>query len=95
MSGDSSNDSSKKTKSSRQNFEVSTNTWALYLFAESLSANSTAEQKARQLENRVSENLETIDQLRQERSLLASDHKKLQRQFSEVSEVSSMLRIAS
>ncbi len=40
------------------------------------------------LENRVSENTETIEQLRQERALLVADHKALQKRFSEVSEVS-------
>jgi myosin protein heavy chain len=50
--------------------------------------NARAEQKARLLEARVVENAETIDQLRQERSLLVSDHKELQKRFSEISEVS-------
>lgn len=50
--------------------------------------NATAEQKARLLEVRVSENAETVEQLRQERSLLAVDHKELQRRFSEISEAS-------
>jgi len=49
--------------------------------------NARAEQKARLLEVRVVENAETIDQLRQERSLLVSDHKELQKRFSEISEV--------
>jgi hypothetical protein len=34
------------------------------------------------------ENIETIEQLRQERSLLATAHKELQRRFSENSDVS-------
>jgi hypothetical protein len=51
-------------------------------------ANATIEQQARLLECKVKENAETIDQLREERSLLAKDHKELQRQFTEVSEVS-------
>jgi predicted nucleic acid-binding Zn-ribbon protein len=50
--------------------------------------NATAEQKARSLEVRVIENADTIEKLRQERSLLVSDHKKLQKRFSEISEVS-------
>ena len=50
--------------------------------------NVNVEQKARLLEARVSENATTIEQLRQERSLLVSDHKDLQRRFSEISEVS-------
>ncbi|KAH7922630.1 hypothetical protein BV22DRAFT_645250 [Leucogyrophana mollusca] len=52
-----------------------------------LRVNANVEQKARHLEVRVTENAETIDQLRQERSLLATDYKELQRRFSEVSEV--------
>ncbi|KAJ7781957.1 hypothetical protein DFH07DRAFT_1017858, partial [Mycena maculata] len=51
-----------------------------------LRVNVNAEQKARLLEVRVSENAETVEQLRQERSLLAMDHKDLQRRFSEISE---------
>ena len=50
--------------------------------------NATAEQKARLLEVRVVENADTIEQLRQERSLLMADHKELQKRFSEISEVS-------
>jgi len=50
--------------------------------------NASAEQKARLLEVRVIENVDTIEQLRQERSLLVSDHKELQNRFSEISEVS-------
>jgi hypothetical protein len=53
-----------------------------------LTENINAEQKARLLEGRVAENIQTIDQLRQERTLLATDHKELQRYFSEISEVS-------
>lgn len=51
-------------------------------------ANANIEQKARLLEVRVSENAATIEQLRQERSLLVTDHKELQLRFSEISEVS-------
>lgn len=50
-------------------------------------ANTNAEQKARLLEMKVSGNAELIEQLRQERSLLAADHKVLQDRFSKVSEV--------
>lgn len=53
-----------------------------------LEVNATAEQKARILEGRVTENLETIEQLRHERSLLATDHKQLQRRFTELTDVS-------
>lgn len=49
------------------------------------------EQKARHLEAKVLENNETIGQLRQERSILARDHKELQRRFTEVSEVGKVL----
>lgn len=51
-----------------------------------LRENANVEQKARLLEARVRGNAETIEQLRQERSLLARDYKDLQRQFTEVSE---------
>ncbi|KAF8630539.1 hypothetical protein AX15_002860 [Amanita polypyramis BW_CC] len=51
-----------------------------------LRVNATAEQKARILEGRVTANLETIEQLRHERTLLASDHKQLQRRFTELTE---------
>jgi hypothetical protein len=53
-----------------------------------LPENTTAEQKARLLETKVAENMDTISQLRQERSLLSKDHKDLQRRYSELSEVS-------
>ena len=53
-----------------------------------LTENVNAEQKARLLEGRVVENMQTIDQLRQERTLLAADHKELQRRFLEITEVS-------
>jgi len=52
-----------------------------------LPENVNIEQKARLLETKVAENAETIEQLRQERSQLAADHKQLQRRFAEVSEV--------
>ena len=51
--------------------------------------NSTAEQKARLLEKKVAENLETIAHLRQERNLINKDHKDLQQRYSEVCEVCS------
>ncbi|KAG6334363.1 hypothetical protein ID866_4724 [Astraeus odoratus] len=51
-----------------------------------LRANTNAEQRVRCLEAKVLENTETIEQLRQERSLLARDHKDLQRRLTEVSE---------
>ncbi|KAK0466948.1 uncharacterized protein EV420DRAFT_1260439 [Desarmillaria tabescens] len=57
-----------------------------------LRQNANAEQKARLLENRVSENAETIEQLRQERALLVADHKALQKRFSEISEHANRLR---
>ncbi|KAG2058631.1 hypothetical protein BDR06DRAFT_1004331 [Suillus hirtellus] len=63
-------------KAKRENNELETE----------LRTNATIEQQARLLEGKVKENAETIDQLRQERSLLAKDHKELQRQFTEVSE---------
>jgi myosin protein heavy chain len=50
-------------------------------------ANATAEQKARLLEVKAEENAETIEQLRHERSLLASEHKKLQQRFKKAMEV--------
>ncbi|KAG7445045.1 uncharacterized protein BT62DRAFT_206857 [Guyanagaster necrorhizus] len=57
-----------------------------------LRQNANAEQKARLLENRVTENTETIEQLRQERALLVADHKALQTRFSEISEHANRLR---
>lgn len=51
-------------------------------------ANVTVEQKARRLESKVAENASTMDQLRQERSVLIQDHKSLQKRYSEISEVS-------
>lgn len=49
--------------------------------------NANAEQKARLLEAKVAENLENINQLRQERSMLAADHKELQRRYAKAAEV--------
>ncbi|KAI0629314.1 hypothetical protein C8Q77DRAFT_1143253 [Trametes polyzona] len=51
-----------------------------------LRSNATADQKARLLEAKVSENLENIEHLRQERSMLAADHKDLQRRYAKASE---------
>lgn len=50
--------------------------------------NANVDQKARILEARVVENADIMEQLRQERSLLASDHKDLQKKFADVTEVS-------
>ncbi|KAG1881054.1 hypothetical protein F4604DRAFT_1992869 [Suillus subluteus] len=69
-------------KAKRENNELETE----------LRTNATIEQQARLLECKVKENAETIDQLREERSLLAKDHKELQRQFTEVSERVNKLR---
>jgi uncharacterized protein YlxW (UPF0749 family) len=52
-----------------------------------LTENVNIEQKVRLLETRVVENAETIEQLRNERALLATDHKELQQRFAEASEV--------
>ncbi|KAF9530371.1 hypothetical protein CPB83DRAFT_850794 [Crepidotus variabilis] len=57
-----------------------------------LRENANAEQRARLLETRVIENTDTIEQLRQERMLLAADHKELQQRFSEVTETANKLR---
>lgn len=55
--------------------------------------NANAEQKAHLLEAKVRKNTSTIEQLRQERSILARDHKDLQQQYAQVSEVSSFENI--
>lgn len=52
-----------------------------------MSANSNVDQKARLLESRVTENADTIEQLRRERSLLVANHKQLQKKYTEVSSV--------
>ncbi|KAJ2930836.1 hypothetical protein H1R20_g6245, partial [Candolleomyces eurysporus] len=57
-----------------------------------LRQNTTADQKARLLETKVAENMDTIAQLRQERSFITKDHKDLQRRYSELSETVSRLR---
>ncbi|KAG6841233.1 hypothetical protein C0991_000517 [Blastosporella zonata] len=59
-----------------------------------LRENVNIEQKARLLESRVAENLQTIDNFRHERSLLATDHKALQQRFSAISEEADRLRAA-
>lgn len=55
--------------------------------------NANAEQKARLLEARVNENAETINQLREERAILVSDHKTLQKRFAEITAVSPQCRV--
>ncbi|KIY70545.1 hypothetical protein CYLTODRAFT_391816 [Cylindrobasidium torrendii FP15055 ss-10] len=57
-----------------------------------LRENANADQRARMLEKRVAESAQTIEQLRQERSLLANDHKNLAKQYSEASEQANRLR---
>ncbi|KAG5725048.1 hypothetical protein E4T56_gene12404 [Termitomyces sp. T112] len=59
-----------------------------------LRENANIEQKARVLEGRVIENAETIENLRQERSLLATDYKALQQRFAAISEEADRLRVA-
>ena len=51
-------------------------------------ATATVEQKARNLQARVTENTDAIDRMRQERSMLLKDHKQLQQQYADVNEVS-------
>ena len=53
-------------------------------------ATATVEQKAKNLQVKVTENADVLDRLRQERSLLLSDHKQLQLQYADVNEVSLM-----
>ncbi|KAF6761740.1 Pericentrin-AKAP-450 domain of centrosomal targeting protein-domain-containing protein [Ephemerocybe angulata] len=57
-----------------------------------LRQNSTAEQKAKLLEVKVSENYDTISHLRQERTHISKEHKDLQKRYSELSETVSKLR---
>ncbi len=52
-----------------------------------LRENATVEQKARLLEKKVTDNQKTIESLRQERSSLSNDFKKLQKRYTEASEV--------
>ena len=79
--------SNKKIMIWKKSYEVSS-TFREFRYLTIEVVNATAEQKARILEGRVTENLETIEQLRHERSLLAADHKQLQRRFTELTEVS-------
>lgn len=53
-------------------------------------ATATVEQKARNLQVKVTENADVMGRLRQERSMLLDDHKQLQLQYAEVNEVSLM-----
>ena len=48
------------------------------------------EANVRLLEAKVAENLDSVEQLRQERSMLAADHKELQRRYTKASEVSTL-----
>lgn len=52
--------------------------------------NANVDQKARLLETRVAENADTIEQLRQERSMIVAEHKELQRRFTDATEVLSL-----
>ncbi|KAJ4474994.1 hypothetical protein J3R30DRAFT_633332 [Lentinula aciculospora] len=56
-----------------------------------LRVNANIEQRARLLEIKVAENAETMEQLRDERTLLVADHKKLQQRYSEISEHANQL----
>ena len=53
-------------------------------------ATATVEQKARNLQAKVTENAGFMDRLRQERSMLLNDHKQLQLQYADVNDVSLM-----
>ena len=53
-------------------------------------ATATVEQKARNLQAKVTENVDVLDRLRQERFMLLKDHKQLQQQYADVNEVGSM-----
>lgn len=57
-----------------------------------LRSNANIDQKARLLEQKVAENAATIEQLRQERSLLVADHKNLQKRYTEASKHVNKLR---
>jgi hypothetical protein len=59
-----------------------------------ITANANADQKARLLEVKVAANSDTIDQLREERSILVKDYKELQRRFTDLSEVTISLRFS-
>ena len=49
--------------------------------------NANIEQKVRLWESRAAENMETIESLREERTLLATQYKELQQRYSEASDV--------
>lgn len=85
-------ESSKKIVSLRPSCAVSFCIYVYRIDTKSVLGNATIDQKARLLEAKVSENSETIEQLRKERSLLVTDHKDLQRQFVQITEVSSVQR---
>ena len=53
-------------------------------------ATATVEQKAKNLQAKVTENVDVLDRLRQERSMLLKDHKQLQHQYADVNEVGPM-----
>ncbi|KAF8645080.1 hypothetical protein AX16_008138 [Volvariella volvacea WC 439] len=57
-----------------------------------LIANANAEKRVRILEGKVTENMETIEHLRKERTSLSRDHKELQRRFLEISDQANKLR---
>ena len=57
-------------------------------------ATATVEQKAKNLQVKVTENVDALDRLRQERSMLLKDHKQLQQQYADVNEVGPMSRKA-
>lgn len=90
----SSTNSNRKITISRRNFEVRLRKRSSFLYTNRWLVNANAEQKARLLEIRVAENADTIEQLRQERALLVSDHKGLQHRFSEISEVTTRIRLS-
>ena len=71
----------------KKNFEVCLFPRLYQTSNSNIAENAVAEQKARLFEARVSENADTIEQLRQERSMLAAEHKGLQRRFQDVTEV--------
>lgn len=77
----------RKIRRSKRNSGVIKMSFGSVTLAEQFLENANIEQKARLLETRVVENAETIEQLREERNILAVDHKELQRRFAEVSEV--------
>jgi len=64
-----------------------TGSWE-HLSTHQRAATATVEQKARNLQAKVTVNTDAIDRLRQERSMLLKDHKQLQQQYADVNEVS-------